>query len=114
MACANRAVTPPNSIRSSKHHMSAPDGEKIMERVGFIGLDRMGRPMASNLQRKGFPLHVLDINPEPVAELAALGASAAQTLADLVANSDIIVPMLPTYEAVLGPVHAPGRQQKGT
>lgn len=79
-----------------------------MERVGFIGLGRMGRPMASNLQRKGFPLHVLDINPEPVAELAALGANAAQNLADLVANSDIIVTMLPTSAEVLGTVIAPG------
>ena len=34
-----------------------------MEKVGFIGLGRMGRPMASNLCRKGFRLIVHDINP---------------------------------------------------
>ncbi len=34
-----------------------------MEKVGFIGLGRMGRPMASNLCRKGFRLTVNDINP---------------------------------------------------
>ena len=34
-----------------------------MQRVGFVGLGRMGRPMASNLARKGFPLAAYDINP---------------------------------------------------
>lgn len=79
-----------------------------MERVGFIGLGRMGRPMASNLRRKGFELHVLDINPAPVAELIALGAKAATDIADLVANSDIIVTMLPTSVEVLGTVTGAG------
>lgn len=79
-----------------------------MERVGFIGLGRMGRPMASNLRRKGFELHVLDINPAPVAELVALGATAATDIAHLVANSDIIVTMLPTSVEVLGTVTGAG------
>ncbi len=79
-----------------------------MERVGFIGLGRMGRPMASNLRRKGFELYVLDINPAPVAELIALGAKAATDIADLVANSDIIVTMLPTSVEVLGTVTGAG------
>ena len=48
-----------------------------MSKIGFIGLGRMGKGMASNLQRKGFGLMVLDINPAPVAELVALGAQAA-------------------------------------
>ena len=34
-----------------------------MEKVGFIGLGRMGRGMASNLCRKGFELVVYDTNP---------------------------------------------------
>ena len=48
-----------------------------MDRVGFIGLGKMGRPMASNLVRKGFSLVVYDINPTPVRELEARGARAA-------------------------------------
>ena len=52
-----------------------------MEKVGFIGLGRMGRPMASNLCRKGFRLTVNDVNPEAVAELELLQASAAATVA---------------------------------
>ena len=72
-----------------------------MERVGFIGLGRMGRPMASNLRRKGFPVVAHDINRDAVAELVALGARAADDLADLVRSSDIIVTMLPSSVEVL-------------
>lgn len=43
-----------------------------MALTGFIGLGRMGRSMASNLQKKGINLSVLDINPEPVADLERL------------------------------------------
>jgi 4-hydroxybutyrate dehydrogenase/sulfolactaldehyde 3-reductase len=75
-----------------------------MERIGFIGLGRMGRPMASNLQRKGFSLMVLDIKPEPIEDLVALGARAATDLSDLVLHSDIIITMLPTSVDVLAVV----------
>ena len=37
--------------------------------VGFIGLGNMGRPMASNLARKGFPLVVFDVNQAPIVQL---------------------------------------------
>src|SRR5919202_28949 len=78
-----------------------------MERIGFIGLGRMGRPMASNLCRKGFELVVHDIDPEPVRALEALGARAANGPAGVAQASDIVVTMLPSsveVEAtVLGP-----------
>ncbi|MEC7202786.1 MAG: NAD(P)-binding domain-containing protein, partial [Pseudomonadota bacterium] len=38
-----------------------------MERIGFIGLGNMGKPIAENLARAGFPMTVLDLNPAPVA-----------------------------------------------
>jgi len=79
-----------------------------MEKIGFIGLGRMGRPMASNMVRKGFNLVVLDINPDPVAELVELGAKAATDIADLVAQSDIIITMLPSSVEVLATVVGPG------
>lgn len=78
-----------------------------MDRVGFIGLGRMGNPMASNLRRKGFALTVFDILPDPVAELRGLGATAAGTLAEVAQASDIVVTMLPgpaeVEQTVLGP-----------
>ncbi len=86
-----------------------------MERIGFIGLGRMGRPMASNLRRKGFDLVVHDINPEPVKALEALGARAANGPAGVAQASDVVITMLPSsveVEAtVLGPdgIFANGR-----
>ena len=50
-----------------------------MGKIGFIGLGAMGRPMASNLARKGFALVVHDVRREPVEALAKLGAVAGNT-----------------------------------
>ena len=67
-----------------------------MDRIGFIGLGRMGRPMASNLVRKGFKLTVHDVNPEPVTALARLGAAPVGSAAEVIAASDVLVTMLPS------------------
>jgi len=78
-----------------------------MEKIGFIGLGRMGRPMASNLCRKGFSLVVHDVNPEPVRALEALGARPANGPAGVAQASEVVITMLPSsveVEAtVLGP-----------
>lgn len=71
-----------------------------MENIGFIGLGRMGRPMASNLCRKGFRLTVNDINPAAVAELEQLQASSAPSVAKVTQKSDIIITMLPNSAVV--------------
>jgi 4-hydroxybutyrate dehydrogenase/sulfolactaldehyde 3-reductase len=67
-----------------------------MERIGFVGLGRMGRPMAANLARKGFPLAVYDINPAAVRALKEVGAQPANGVPGLVEGSDVIVTMLPS------------------
>lgn len=71
-----------------------------MSMVGFIGLGRMGRPMASNMQRKGFHLVVNDINEEAVKELALLQARPAATIAEIAHDSDVIFTMLPNSAVV--------------
>ena len=67
-----------------------------MGKIGFIGLGRMGKGMASNLQKKGFQLVVLDVNPAPVQELVALGATAGQSVAAIARDCSIVITMLPT------------------
>ena len=44
------------------------------EKVGFVGLGNMGRPMAENLVKKGFDTMVYDIRREPLEVLEKLGA----------------------------------------
>ena len=61
-----------------------------MERIGFIGLGNMGKPIAENLARAGFPMTVLDLNPAPVDDLIAQGATAATSPREIAEASDII------------------------
>jgi 4-hydroxybutyrate dehydrogenase / sulfolactaldehyde 3-reductase len=70
-----------------------------MTRIGFIGLGNMGRPMASNLVRKGEQLLVSDVNPAPVRALVEMGAKEAASARDLAA-CDIVFTMLPTTAIV--------------
>jgi 4-hydroxybutyrate dehydrogenase/sulfolactaldehyde 3-reductase len=71
-----------------------------MERIGFIGLGRMGRPMASNLCCKGFLLSVYDINPAAVKDLAILQAHPAASVAEVAERSDVVITMLPNSAIV--------------
>jgi 4-hydroxybutyrate dehydrogenase/sulfolactaldehyde 3-reductase len=70
-----------------------------MDLIGFIGLGNMGRPMASNLVRKGNKLAVHDVNRAPVDALVALGAESASAR-DIAARSDVIFTMLPDSSVV--------------
>ena len=63
--------------------------------VGFIGLGVMGRPMAHNLLRAGYPLVVHSRSAGPVAELAAAGARAVASPAEVAASAAIMITMLP-------------------
>ncbi len=63
--------------------------------VGFIGLGIMGRPMARNLLKAGFPLVVHNRSQGPVQELVAAGAKAAGSPKDVAGQVDVLVTMLP-------------------
>src|SRR4029453_12729858 len=63
----------------------------MSERVGFIGLGIMGRGMARNLLKAGFPLTVWNRTASRMDELVAEGATAGKSPADVAANSDLII-----------------------
>jgi 2-hydroxy-3-oxopropionate reductase len=65
------------------------------ERIGFIGLGIMGRPMARNLLAAGFPLTVHSRSRGPVDELIEAGAAGADDAASVAAVSDVTITMLP-------------------
>jgi 2-hydroxy-3-oxopropionate reductase len=76
----------------------------VTERVGFIGLGIMGRPMAHNLLNAGFPLAVHSRSPAPVDELVSAGATRCDGPSDVASVSDVVITMLPDtpdVEAVL-------------
>ena len=70
-----------------------------MNKVGFIGLGIMGRPMALNLVKGGVDLYVNDIDPAAVNVLTDAGAKAAD-LAAIGRECDIIITILPNGEIV--------------
>jgi 3-hydroxyisobutyrate dehydrogenase-like beta-hydroxyacid dehydrogenase len=67
-----------------------------VKHVGFIGLGRMGQPMASNLIKGGYELTVYDINQRSMEDLAAKGARAASSPAAVASAVDTVLLSLPT------------------
>ncbi len=65
------------------------------QRVGVVGLGLMGKPMARNLLRAGFPLTAFNRSRAALDELVAEGASAAASPRELAARSDVVITMLP-------------------
>ena len=75
------------------------------KRIGFVGLGRMGANMARNLKDKGYQVSsVFDINQEIASSLAnELGSQHAQSLADVTAQSDIILTVV-TNDAAMNAI----------
>jgi 2-hydroxy-3-oxopropionate reductase len=67
----------------------------MAQAIGFIGLGIMGRPMARNLLKAGYPLIVHSRSPGPVDELVAAGAKAGTSPKDVASRSDVLITMLP-------------------
>lgn len=71
-----------------------------MEKIGFIGLGIMGRPMALHLLKAGYTISVLEKN-KASKELVAAGAQAFATPAAIAQNSDVVITMLPDSPEVV-------------
>ena len=59
-------------------------------RIGFIGLGIMGKPMAQNLSKAGYPLAVYARRPDMMDPLVSMGATACENPQAVAAQSDII------------------------
>jgi len=70
-------------------------------RLGYIGLGRMGKPMAINLLKAGYPLIVHNRSRGKVQELVNLGALAATSPKQVAAESDVVFTNLPDTPDVL-------------
>src|SRR5579884_1412013 len=67
----------------------------MQTRIGFIGLGIMGKPMAKNLIRAGFPVVVHNRSRAAVDDLVKLGATAANSPKEVAAQVEAIITMLP-------------------
>jgi 2-hydroxy-3-oxopropionate reductase len=75
--------------------------------VGFVGLGVMGKPMARNLLKKGFPLVVHSRSPAPIGELVAEGAVEAADAGEVARQATRIITMLPDGPDVAAVLQGP-------
>lgn len=69
--------------------------------IGFIGLGKMGFPMARRLIEAGHQLVVFDQRKEAVDQLVALGAQAATSPKDVADHTENVFASLPSLQASL-------------
>jgi 3-hydroxyisobutyrate dehydrogenase-like beta-hydroxyacid dehydrogenase len=68
--------------------------------IGFIGLGRMGEPMARNLLRAGYKLRVYNRTSSKAQALAREGAEIVATLRDVINPDSIVVSMVSNDHAL--------------
>ncbi len=68
------------------------------EKIGFIGLGNIGKPIADNIAKAGFHMIVFDI--AGTAERAPKGAESADSVSEVALRSDIITLSLPSVAAL--------------
>ncbi|MBE0614309.1 MAG: NAD(P)-dependent oxidoreductase [Burkholderiales bacterium] len=78
--------------------MSAGDKQPA---VGFIGIGKMGLPMATRIATHGYPVHAFDADAAAVKAVSAVsGVQAAASLADIGRACEIVILMLPDSKVV--------------
>lgn len=84
------------------------------ERIGFIGVGRMGGPMAARLIDAGHSLTVCDSDEGAVRTLLNAGAQRASSPAAVASAARVVCASLPTPQVVLDVVAGPNGIREGT
>lgn len=72
-----------------------------MKKIGFIGLGKMGLPMALNICKAGFELYACSSNPESQAIIAQAGGKKADNFAQMAAECDVLITIVPADKEIL-------------
>jgi 3-hydroxyisobutyrate dehydrogenase-like beta-hydroxyacid dehydrogenase len=70
------------------------------ETIGFIGVGRMGQPMASRLIAAGHPVVAYDIQGQALSAIVNKGALAASSAAEVASQAEIVMTSLPVPAVV--------------
>jgi 3-hydroxyisobutyrate dehydrogenase-like beta-hydroxyacid dehydrogenase len=70
-------------------------------RLGFVGIGYMGRPIAQRLLESGFKVAAYDRDRRKAEELSRFGGRVAESFAELSSSCDVVLSCLPSDEAVL-------------
>jgi 3-hydroxyisobutyrate dehydrogenase-like beta-hydroxyacid dehydrogenase len=71
------------------------------DRLGFVGIGYMGRPIARRLLEAGFKLTAYDRDHSKAGELVRYSATVAKSLSELSSTCSVVLSCLPSDEAVL-------------
>jgi 3-hydroxyisobutyrate dehydrogenase len=71
------------------------------DRLGFVGIGYMGRPIARRLLEAGFKLTAYDRDPNKADELVRYGGTVAQSVSELSSSCNVVLSCLPSDQAVL-------------
>ncbi|MEW5975750.1 MAG: 2-hydroxy-3-oxopropionate reductase [Acidobacteriota bacterium] len=85
----------------------------MREKVGFIGLGIMGKPMALNLIRAGYSMVVYNRTTNKTQELVEAGAQRANSPKEVAAQTDVIITMVSDSPEVEAVVLNPGGVREG-
>src|SRR5713226_64243 len=77
------------------------------DRLGFVGIGYMGRPIARRLLESGFKLTAYDRNRAKAEELIPYGGNVAQSILELSSSCNVVLSCLPNDEAVLDTYRGP-------
>jgi 2-hydroxy-3-oxopropionate reductase len=97
---------PQRIYRATNTYADFERRSNMAEKIGFIGLGIMGKPMAKNLINAGYDVTVFDIFPDPIEELVEAGATGAGSCAEVASSTDVIITMVQdgpqAKQAILG------------
>jgi 3-hydroxyisobutyrate dehydrogenase len=79
-----------------------------MAAIGFIGLGKMGAPMALNLLKAGHQLKAYDVALDGVARAVGAGGESVPSLAEAATGVDAVITMLPSGAEVRSVYLGPG------
>lgn len=68
--------------------------------IGFVGVGKMGTPMAGRLLDAGYTVMVFDLDENAVAELLAKGATAGKNAKQVADQTDIVLASLPSPQVL--------------
>lgn len=71
-----------------------------MNKIGFIGLGKMGLPMAKNLCKAGYSVYVHSTNADSQAEAVAAGAIETESYSAMAAECDMVITIVPADKEI--------------
>ncbi|MFB7633872.1 2-hydroxy-3-oxopropionate reductase [Streptomyces sp. NPDC056149] len=78
-----------------------------MSTIGFLGLGIMGSPMAVNLAKAGHTVRGWNRSPGKAGALVAAGGREAASIAEAVADADVVITMVPASPQVEAVAYGP-------